>query len=116
MTQPDDHHFERQQERDQAVEAIEHALSTIEAVDREPDQWERAFLVQAIGWLFRGGYRLATLDAELALTPWSERSSSTLRSDPLVDGCTVSLLRAAFRDAMAEPLRDFTIFGRIVFT
>lgn len=50
-----DFHSERAEERTEAIEAIEHALSAIEGQRREPDQWERAFLLQAISWLFRGG-------------------------------------------------------------
>jgi hypothetical protein len=117
MAQPDDHHSEREQEKRQAVDAIEQALSTIEEQGPEPDQWERTFLVQAIGALFRGGYRLAAVDAELALTPPSERSrASNLRPDPFLDRCQMSVLRAAFREAVAEPVRDFPHFGPIVFT
>jgi hypothetical protein len=52
-------------------------------------------LVQAISWLFRGGYRLAALDADLAMTPPSERSrASNLQPDPFLDRCNMSLLRA----------------------
>ena len=99
-----DHRSEREQERAEAVAAIEYALVTIEGQHREPDQWERAFLVQAVSWLFRGGYRLAAVDAELALTPPSERSrASNLRPDPLLDRCTVSLLRQAYQEAAAQP-------------
>jgi hypothetical protein len=117
MTQPDDHHSEHEHEKGQAVEAIEQALSTIEERRREPDQWERTFLVQAISWLFRGGYRLAALDADLAMTPPSERSrASNLQPDPFLDRCNMSLLRAAFEEAAAEPVRDFPHFGPIVFT
>jgi len=114
MAQLDAHRLQRQQEKDQAVDAIEHALSTIEGQAREPDQWERTLLAQAIGWLFRGGYPLAAIDAGLALTPSRERGD--LRSDPELDRCTMSVLRAAFREAMAAPVTDFTIFGPIVFT
>lgn len=111
------HRAERERERSDAVEAIEHTLSTIEGEHREPDQWERAFLVQAISWLFRGGYRLAVVDADLALTPLNERGrASNIGPDPILDRCNVSLLRAAFQDATAQPLRDYPAFGPIIFT
>jgi hypothetical protein len=117
MTMPADHHSEREQERAEAVEAIELTLSAIEGQHREPDQWERAFLLQAVDWLFRGGYRLATVDAELALTPPNERSrASNIRPDATLDRCNISVLRAAFRDAAAQPVSDFPAFGPIVFT
>jgi hypothetical protein len=111
-----DHRSEREQEKTEAVEAIEHALATIEGQRREPDKWERLFLVQAIGWLFRGGYRLAAVDAELALTPVSERSrASSIRPDPFLDRCNVSLLRQAYQEAAAQPLTDFPAFGPVIF-
>jgi predicted nucleic acid-binding protein len=108
---------ERENEKAEAVEAIEQALTTIENQTCEPDQWERALLVQAVGALFRGGYRLATVDAELALTPPNERSrAANLRPDPFLDRYSMSVLRAALREAVAQPLRDFPHFGPIVFT
>jgi len=117
MTMPADHHFERARERTEAIEAIERALSAIEGQRREPDQWERSFLLQAISWLFRGGYRIAAVDADLALTPPSERSRTpNLRPDPVIDRCDVPVLRAAFREAAAQPVSDFPAFGPIIFT
>jgi hypothetical protein len=118
MTMPADHHSEREQEQTEAVEAIEHALSTIEGQRREPDQWERTFLLQAVDWLFRGGYRLAAVDAELTLTPPpSERSrASNIRPDDTLDRCNISVLRVAFRDAAAQPVSDFPAFGPIILT
>ena len=103
----------REQEKNEAVTAIEITLSTVEKEQREPDHWERAFLVQAIDMLFRGAYGLATVDAELALTPLTERSSKpNLPSDPLFE----RLLREALREAEAEPLRTWPAFGPVVFT
>jgi hypothetical protein len=117
MTMQTDHHSERERERTEAIEAIEHALSAIEGQRREPDQWERAFLLQAISWLFRGGYRIAAVDADLAMTPPTERSrTSNLRPDPVIDRCNISVLRTAFREAAAQPVSDFPAFGPIIFT
>ena len=117
MTMPAEHHSERERERNEAVEAIEQALSAIEGQRREPDPWERAFLLQAVSWLFRGGYRIAAVDAELALTPPNERSrASNLRPDPLIDRCNMSVLRTAFQEAAGQPVSDFPAFGPIIFT
>jgi hypothetical protein len=100
----EDHSAQRQRERDQAVAAMEQALSAIQADNREPDEWERDQLAQAIGCLFRYAYSLAAAHAELALTPADERS----RSREPYGGPAFSLsdLRGAFRLAIAEPLRD----------
>jgi len=117
MTMQTDHHSDRERERTEAIEAIEHALSAIEGQRREPDQWERAFLLQAVSWLFRGGYRIAAVDADLALTPANERSrASNLRPDPVIDRCNLAVLRSAFQDAAAQPVSDFPAFGPIIFT
>jgi hypothetical protein len=113
----DEHRAERQREKDEAVRAIERALSAIETDNHEPDQWERAFLVQAVGCLFRGAYRLATVDAQLALTPPSKRSAaSNLQLDAPFDQCNISVFREASREAAAEPVRDYPALGPIVFT
>jgi hypothetical protein len=98
------HRAQRQLEKDQAVAAMEEALSAIEADNREPDEWEQEQLAQAVGCLFRYAYRLAAIHAELALTPADERS----RSRPRYEGPPFSLsdLRGAYRIALAEPLQD----------
>lgn len=116
MNTSDDHRSERQSEKAGAVEAIEGALTEIENHGRGPDVWERVFLIQAIGALFRGAYRLAAVDADLAMTPPNERSRRpNLQPDALVDRCDSSLLRAAFREAVAEPIRNFPALGPVVF-
>jgi hypothetical protein len=115
MTMPTDYQTERVREKVDTVEAIEHALSKIEGDGREPDPWERAFLLQAVNWLFRGGYRLATVNAELAMTPQHERSRTTnIEPDPMLDLCDIATLRSAFREGTAEPVREFPAFGRII--
>ena len=73
-------------------------------------------MLQAISWLFRGGYRIAAVDADLALTPPNERSrASNLRPDPVIDRCNISVLRRAFQEAVAQPTSDFAAFGPIIF-
>ena len=47
-----EHDAEREQKKANAVEAVEAALSEIESRGREPDPWERTFLVQAINSVF----------------------------------------------------------------
>jgi hypothetical protein len=116
ITEMDHLLHDREEEKAHAVDAIGQALSTIEANGRELDQWERAFMVQAIGWLYRGGYRFALMDAELALTPRAQRSpTSNLHDDPLLDRCNVTLLRKALHEAQREPVRAFPALGPIVF-
>jgi len=112
----EEHRADRQQEKNQAVAAIERALSSIEADAGDPDQWERTFLVQAVGCVFRGAYRLAAVDAELALTPPNKRSPApNLQADPFLDKCDVALLRKGLREAEAEPVKDYPEFGPVVF-
>jgi hypothetical protein len=104
-------------EKAQAVADIELSISTIEQENRQPDHWERIFLVQAISMLFRGAYGLARTDAALAVTPPSGRSVTPyLPTDPLYDGFNITMLRHALREADTEPLRAFPHFGPIVFT
>ena len=99
-----------------AVAAIEEALSTIEK-SREPDLWERVFLVEAISSIFRGAYGLARVNAAIAMTPPQDRVHLPgLPSDPIYDRCTVELIRKALDEAKAEPVRLFPHFGPIVFT
>ena len=115
MSMPPNHHAERVQEQADAVEAIEHALATIESQSREPDLWEREFLRQAIGWLDRGGYRSAAVDAALALTPQNQRSPvPNIRPDPILDRCDIALLRRALQEVAAQPVREFTHLGPII--
>jgi hypothetical protein len=113
-----DHHNQEQAARRlAAVAAIEDSISTIGGEDRAPDQWERVSLVSAISMLFRGAYTLALVEAGKALTPPNERSlSANLPTDPIYDRCDIALLRAALREAEAEPLRLWPHFGPIVFT
>jgi hypothetical protein len=117
MTAFPDHNAEREQEKATAVAAIEDALSEIENRGWQLDSWERTFLVQAISSLFRGIYRLAVIDAHVALTPPSERSGAgNLQYDPSFGGFDLSVLRKALDEVMAQPVEPSPIFGSIVLT
>jgi hypothetical protein len=73
-------------------------------------------IFQAIGWLFRGAYRIAAVDAQLALTPANERSrAANLPDDSSLSRFGVSVLRASLREAVAEPLHDHPVFGPVAF-
>jgi hypothetical protein len=116
MAATEDHLRKRTEERASAVAAVEAVIEMI-ARDREPDLWERVFLVQAIGALFRGIYSLAIVDAQLALTPVAERSPRpNLPTDPFFERCDLKTLRAALDEARAEPLRAHPHFGPVIFT
>jgi hypothetical protein len=107
----------RVEEKSDAIAAIEDALATISDAGREPDLWERTLLREAIGYLFRGGYRPAALMADLALTPQDQRSRRpNLKSDPILDRCDIALLVEALEVAKSEPLKDFPQLGPIQFT
>ncbi len=106
----------RETEKQDAIAAIETALAEIGEQRREPDQWERVFLSEAIGATFRGCYRLACTDVSMAMTPTNERAKAVLPQDPFYDRCTIALLRDALRETKAEPVRPFPHFGPIVFT
>jgi hypothetical protein len=114
MSMPTDHHAERVQEKTDAVKAIEGALSTIEGQHREPDLWEREFLSQAIGWLYRGSYRSAAVNARLALTLQNERVAD-IQPYPLLDRCDIAKLREALHESTAQPVREFPHLGPIHF-
>jgi hypothetical protein len=112
----DDWISDRATEKARAAERIKTALSTIELSKKEPDRWERRFLAQAIGALFRGIYSLAFIEAENALTPVDERGFVAVdETDELVQTYGLSTLRRAFVAAQAEPLRRFPHFGEIRF-
>jgi hypothetical protein len=75
MNQLEEAHLrEREAEKQDAVTAVEEALAHIEQQKREPDQWERVFIAEAVGAIFRGNYGVACTDVGVAMTPASGRS------------------------------------------
>jgi hypothetical protein len=118
MNQLEEAHLrEREAEKQDAVTAVEEPLARIEQQEREPDQWERVFIAEAIGAVFRGSYGLARTDVAVAMTPPSGRSPvPMLPQDPLYNRCNIALLRDALQEAKAEPVRQFPNHGPIVFT
>jgi hypothetical protein len=108
--------IERMEEKRRATARIADAISTIENQDRQPDQWERVFLAQAIAALFTGAYRLAEVDAALSLTPTHQRSPfPNLPTDSIFDRCDIVLLRTAFRQAESQEVSRFPAFGPPIF-
>lgn len=97
MTDMTKHREARGIEKSDAIAAIERALSIIESENREPAQWERAKLLQAVSWLYRGGYRIAEVEAALALTPKDKRSEDGLMSDEVLERCNIETLRTALK-------------------
>jgi hypothetical protein len=84
MNQREEAHLrEREAEKEEAVTAVEEALARIEQQEREPDQWERVFIAEAIGAIFRGSY----FPAQKAVfgRPCSESGRADERGDAGLD-------------------------------
>ena len=72
---------ERQADKDNALAEIAVVLDRLETEARNPDAWERGFLVHALSAQFAGLYRFATMDARLALaTPAEHAATPACRS------------------------------------
>lgn len=116
VNSPDTDMIERIEEKRRATARIADAISSIENQNRQPDQWERVFLAQAVAALFNGAYRLAEVDAALSMTPTDHRSPfPNLPTDPIFDRCDIALLRTALRQAESEKVRRFPAFGPPIF-
>lgn len=76
-------------------------------------RWQRLRLAQAICWLWRGAYQAALANADLALTPASERAPL---NDPVTESFTTQAPRQALAEVEAEPVRPFPVLGPILFT
>lgn len=106
-------HYEQYADAADAAKAIEMALSALETAQREPDFWESRCLAEAIGAYFRGAYRLASVEAQTALTPVVQRGQNGRAYDGKV--FSLSKLRKAFVGVRTEPVRSFPQFGPIMF-
>ena len=116
MTDVDLYLQERKAEKDSAVAAIEDAIAAIAAQDRQPDLWEKVALVEAIGSVTRGAYRLAEGQAEQALVLPSQRSDVFNRPlEPVFDRCDLDLLKKALTFVDLEEVREFPFFVPIIF-
>lgn len=117
MNQDDAHIQERKNEKDLATAEIAAVLNRLMDERRNPDSWERVHLVYALNSVFRGCYRLARAETDLAMTPPGERSPHVrLPYDPTFDRCDLPLLWQALRAAMAEPVLRHQHLGPIEFT
>jgi hypothetical protein len=114
MEQPDAHMQERENEKATALADIIAVLHQIEAQRRNPDQWERVHLVQAVVAVFSGCYTLASVEARSALTPLEHRSpTAALPHDPIFDQCDLQFLMQVWHAAQAEPVDRFPHFGPV---
>jgi hypothetical protein len=108
-----EHAHALQSEKDDAVADINLVLDMLADASRNPDPWERSYLVHAISALFAGFYRHAAVDARSALRPHSERKGSGVLIDPALELCDPALLRKALEAARTEPLQLYPHFGPI---
>jgi hypothetical protein len=105
---------ERQADKDNALAEIAVVLDRLETEARNPDAWERGFLVHALSAQFAGLYRFATMDARLALATPAERGDSGLPIDPALEQCDLIHLQKAFEAARVAPVRLYPVLGPIV--
>jgi hypothetical protein len=103
----------RESEKKDAEAAILVVLGAIEAEGRQPDDWEKKSIVHALDDVFRGLYRLALSEADLALTPKNERNAAPVLLDPEVAQLDLVRLKAILDEARLEPVRP-PLFGRWV--
>jgi hypothetical protein len=117
MDRDDTHMRRRKADKDGATAEIASALNRLTDERREPDGWERVYLVDALSSVFRGCYGLAITEVRLAMISPSERSPSAhLPYDPVFDRYDLTVLSKALRAAMAEPVQRFPHLGPIELT
>ena len=107
---------DRKRDKRIATAYLRESIATIGAEGRQPDMWERACLTHGISALLRGQYSMSAMDAELALTPPTQRSPQWRPpSDPFFARCDLALLANTLAEVAEEPVRAFPHFGPIVF-
>lgn len=108
------HQQQRIAEQAHAIARINRVINRLDAERREPDQWEAANLMDAVGSLVAGCYGLATTHADLASTPHDERSPAVcLPDDPLYQLRDLAVLRSALATATALPALPLPHFGPV---
>jgi hypothetical protein len=111
------HLREREADKAAAVEALDEAISHVEAQGREPDQWERICLARAFQMMCSNAYGATRTEAVLALTPPSDRIPSRFfPSDPIFDEFNLTLLKDLLRQARNAPVEPFARLGPVIFT
>jgi hypothetical protein len=102
-------------EKQEAITRLDRVISSIEAAERQPDKWERVYLVLGISHVFRGAYGLAKADASRAMTPPEERSQTPdLPSDPVYNYELVRL-KNALNEARSARVEPYPLLGPIQF-
>ena len=94
----------RDEERIDAIEAIEAAFRGLAAQDFEPDRWQRLNLLRAVEDLRNGRYYLAEFTADHAMVPPEHRSDEGLPEEVVLAGLTLDCLLIAFRQAKSLPV------------
>jgi hypothetical protein len=115
MSQQNDHMRRREEERDFAIAEIAATLHAIGEDRRQPDHFERYYLVGALRSTFAGCYGLAITEARLARVQPTDRSSEVaLPTDPILDQCDLPKLWEVWNAIKAALVRPTPHLGPIV--
>ena len=102
---------QRTADRDRSIEAIAKVLDTVEAQNRQLDDWEKMSVASALNNVFRGAYLLAFTEAHLAMEPIHQPAELQVRLEPQIAELDLDGLRRVLAEAQAEPVREFPLFG-----
>lgn len=108
----------RSDEKLECIEYIRDILGMFEGARQPLDHWERVHLVDSVSLASRGAYRLASLQAHLALTPEMDRNVTDypLPTDDIYTRADLPVLRDTLRHIEAEFVRMWPHFGPVVIT